>query len=421
MNVQPRFDPAVQPLMSERRVGLLGAMLVALGPLSMALFTPAMPEIVTAFGTTEQMVKLSLSLYFAGFAFAQLVAGPLSDGLGRRPVTLGFIGIYCVASAAALVAPSIEWLIAARFLQGIGAAVGIAISRAVVRDLFTRERSARIMNLIGLILGVAPALAPTIGGLTLEFFGWHAIFLLMFVAGVVIAIVIHQQLRETVVRDPSRIQPRALLASYGKVLRSRYFLTSAIIIGGATGALYAQATALPFILMTRVGLSPSQFGIGMLMQSGLFVAGNLVVRRALHRHSATSLVPVGLTFTAVGVTSLFFTMHFAAPSFLSVMLPCAVATFGLPFIFPAISTASLAPFPQMAGAASAMAGFFQMGSGLLGGLAISLFSDPVSGLGTVIPVMGWISVVAWLLWRRLPEPALGKVKTGPFVPDAPPS
>ena len=122
------------PLMSERRVSLIGAILAAIGPVSMALFTPAMPEIVHAFGTTEVAVKMTLSLYFAGFAFAQLVCGPLSDGFGRKPVIVAFMAIYLVASLAALVAPDIESLIAARFLQGVGAAAGVAISRAIVRD-----------------------------------------------------------------------------------------------------------------------------------------------------------------------------------------------------------------------------------------------------------------------------------------------
>ena len=136
----------VTPLMSERRVGVIGALLAAIGPISMALFTPAMPEIVHAFGTTEAAVKLTLSLYFAGFAFAQLVCGPLSDGFGRKPVVTAFMGIYLVASLAAIVAPTIHLLIAARFMQGVGAAAGIAISRAIVRDLFAGERSARIMT-----------------------------------------------------------------------------------------------------------------------------------------------------------------------------------------------------------------------------------------------------------------------------------
>ncbi|MBS9721554.1 multidrug effflux MFS transporter [Tianweitania sp. BSSL-BM11] len=421
MNIQPQFTTAKQPLMSERRVALIGAILVAIGPASMALFTPAMPEIVRAFGTTEQMVKLTLTLYFAGFAFAQLICGPLSDGWGRRPVTIAFMGIYCVASAVALFAPSVEVLIVSRFIQGVGAAVGVAISRAVVRDLFTRDQSARIMNLIGLILGVAPAAAPTIGGLTMEAFGWHAIFILMFAAGAGIAIIVYTSLRETVVRDLSRVQPKALVGSYATLLKSRYFLFSAIVVGGTTGAVYAQATALPFILMTRVGLTPSQFGVGMLMQSGFYFVGNLVVRQLMRRMHAAALVPIGLCFTTIGITTLFCFLNLSDPTFLKVMGPIAFASFGLAFIMPAMTTASLAPFPHIAGAASALAGFFQMGSGMVGGLLIATFSDPVMGLATVVPVMGVTSIISWFLWRRLPEPALASVKTNAVVPDSPQS
>src|SRR6476620_11456489 len=118
----PVATNAVAPLMSERRVGLIGALLAAVGPISLALFTPAMPEIVHAFGTTEAAVKLTLSLYFAGFAFAQLVCGPLSDGFGRKPISIAFMSIYLAATIAALLSRDIGMLIAARFLQGVGAA-----------------------------------------------------------------------------------------------------------------------------------------------------------------------------------------------------------------------------------------------------------------------------------------------------------
>ena len=117
--------------MSEARVGLIGALLCVVGPISMSLFTPAMPEIVHAFGTTEAAVKLTLSLYFAGFACAQLVCGPLSDGFGRKPVIYAFLAIYLVGSLAAVFAPTIQVLIAARVLQGVGAAAGVAIARAI--------------------------------------------------------------------------------------------------------------------------------------------------------------------------------------------------------------------------------------------------------------------------------------------------
>ncbi|TKT82949.1 multidrug effflux MFS transporter [Aquamicrobium sp. LC103] len=412
MNVQTQ-DPAAKappvPVMSERRVSLLGALLVAVGPISMALFTPAMPEIVRAFGSTEAAVKMTLSLYFAGFALAQLVCGPLSDGFGRKPVTMAFMGIYLVATTLALLSPTVEVLIAARFLQGVGAAVGMAISRAIVRDLFTNERSARIMNLIGLILGVGPAFAPTLGGVTMELFGWHAIFVFMLLMGFAIIVVARIFMVETVERDLSRIRPRALAHSYGSLLRSGYFLTSSLVLAGSLGALYTQATVLPFILMNRVGLSPTEFGFGMLMQSGMFFVGSLVVRQLMRRYGAYRIVPLGLVCMAVGSIALAVLLRVTEPTFLTVMGPVACYAFGIAFIMPAMSTASLAPFPHIAGAAAALGGFFQMGGGLVGGGIAALFGDPVMAMATIIPCMGLLAIVAWLVWRRLPEPVFSKV------------
>ncbi len=152
------------PVLSERLTALFGALLVALGPISMALYTPAMPTLVAAFGTTVGAVKATLTLYFAGFALAQLVCGPLSDAYGRRPVLIGFLSLYVIASVAAAMAPSVGVLMAARLVQGIGAACGTAISRAIVRDSFTGATSARIMNTIGIFLAIGPALSPSIGG-----------------------------------------------------------------------------------------------------------------------------------------------------------------------------------------------------------------------------------------------------------------
>ncbi len=407
MNVQTATTTTPNaPLMSERRVSLLGALLVAIGPVTMALFTPAMPEIVHAFGTTEAAVKLTLSLYFAGFALAQLVCGPLSDGFGRKPVTFAFLSVYLVASLLALVAPTIELLIAARFLQGVGAAVGIAISRAIVRDLFTSERSARIMNLIGLILGVGPAFAPTIGGLTMELAGWHAIFVVMFAAAVIVILVVHFAMVETVKRDLSRIRPGALASSYAALLTSRYFVLCSLIMTGTTGALYTQATVLPFILMERVGLTPAQFGVGMLMQSGMFFAGALVVRALLGRFGAYRLVLPGLVFVAIGSLGLAIGLRVTAPTFLTVMGPVAFFAFGIAFVMPAMLTASLAPYPHIAGAASSMGGFFQMGGGMIGGSISAMIGDPVFAMATIIPSMGLLAILCWLVWRTLPQPEI---------------
>ncbi|MCC5780014.1 multidrug effflux MFS transporter [Nitratireductor sp. B36] len=406
LRAETSSEVVASPLMSERRVSIIGAMLVALGPVSMALFTPAMPQIVEAFGTTEAAVKMTISLYFAGFALAQLFCGPLSDGLGRKPVTFGFIGIYVVASFAALMSPNIEMLIAARFLQGFGAAVGVAVSRAVVRDLFTHESSARIMNLIGIILAIGPAFAPTLGGLTMQLAGWHAIFGLMLVAGVVISLVIHFCMRETVERDLSRISPKALIHSYGLLLGNAYFMLSSMVIAGAVGALYTQATVLPFILMSRVGLTPAEFGIGMLAQSGMYFTGALVARFLMRSLGAYKLVPIGLAAIGAGSLLLIITLTQFEPSFIGVMGPVGIYAFGIAFVMPAMMTAGLAPFPRIAGSASSLTGFLQMGTGLAGGSIAALIGDPVLAMVLIIPTLGSVAIISWLIWNRLPEPAL---------------
>lgn len=390
-----------EPVMSVRRVSMLGALFVAIGPLSMALYTPAMTQIVEAFGTTEAFVKLTLTVYFAGFACSQLVAGPVSDALGRRPVMITFMGIYLTGSIIALLAPTIELLIAARFVQGVGASVGVAIARAVVRDLYTEEQSSRIMNLMGIILAIGPALAPTIGGFMLQISDWHAIFVIMAFLGITVMCGAVFGLRETIVPDRSRLNVRALAASYRRLLTSRHFMSTSGTISGAIGALYASATFLPFILMNRVGLSPSEFGLSMIMQSGSFFVGSIVTRILLGRFSAYSLVPFGLASIAIGSIGLS-QLIFRDPSFLGVMGPMAFYAFGIAFVMPAMLTASLAPFPSIAGACSSLNGFFQMGSGLLVGTIGATFGDPVFAMGVLIPLMGLFAIASYILYRTTP-------------------
>ncbi|CAN7382401.1 multidrug effflux MFS transporter [Aminobacter sp. LjRoot7] len=392
-------------VMSERRVTIVGAVLAGLGPASLSLFTPAMPEIVHAFGTTEEAVKMTLGLYFAGFALTQLVCGPLSDGYGRKPVTLAFLGIYLVGSIGALVAPSIDVLILSRLLQGAGAAVGLSLSRAIVRDLFAHEQSARILNLITMILALAPAIAPTIGGLVMEVAGWHAIFSIMFLMGVASLLTVRFALVETVERDPSRVRLGAVMKTYRQLLGSGYFLFSSLVIAGTLGAYYTQATVLPFILMDRLGLTPAQFGLAMLFQSASFISGSLVMRSLIPRYGAYRMVPVGLAISSLGAAAMAVLLGLYEPTFLSVALPMAMFVFGNSFVMPAMSVATVAAFPDNAGAAASLSGFLQMGSGLLGTVAAGLLGDAMLGMSVVVPLMALGAVLAWLAWRKLPEPA----------------
>jgi DHA1 family bicyclomycin/chloramphenicol resistance-like MFS transporter len=381
------FAPA-QRALRPGEAAAFGAMLVALGPISMALYTPAMPELVSAFGTTLPAVKTTLTAYFAGFALAQLVCGPLSDGWGRRPVLIGFLVVYLVASVAAALAPSIALMTVARLVQGVGAAAGVAISRAIVRDGFTGQPAARIMNTIGIWLALGPALSPVIGAILLAAAGWPAIFAAMVLYGAVLLGVVWLRLPETNAhRDPARAAPAGLVAAYRDLVGDGRFLAPAAILGLTIGGLYANATMLPFVLIERAGLSPTAFGLAMMIQSGSFIAGGLVTRRLLRRVDATRLVVPGLALCALGGVLLTASLATWPPSIASVMGPVGVFAFALALFMPALTTTALAPFATRAGAASALMGFFQMGGGALASAVAAAIGDSVTALAIVVPAM----------------------------------
>lgn len=388
-----------EPIMSTKRTALLGALLTALAPISMAIYTPAMPELTRVFATNESAIKLSLSLYFAGFAMAQLLAGPASDAFGRRRASLAFLSIFLGGGLLAIFAPTIEVLLFARLIQGIGASVGMTVARAIVRDQFTGAEASSIMNLIGIMLAAGPALGPTIGGLSLAAFGWKSVFFLMAGLGAVAIFAVVVFLRETTVPDKGLIRPRRLLSAYGTLLTEPRFLLAALVLGGSIGALYAQATMLTFILINTVGLTPIAFGIGMLMQTGAYFFGSIALRYIAPRLGDRRSVMLGLCFSGAGGLLILLSVFLIPPSFLSIMGPVAVATVGIALLTPSMVTAALAPFPHIAGSASAMMGFIQMGSGFAGGAAASLIGSPLTGFGIIIPVMEFTAVASYIGFR----------------------
>lgn len=391
-------NPEPASTMTPRRTALLGALLTALGPVSMAIYTPAMPELVEAFSTTEGAIKMSLSLYFAGFAVAQLLAGPASDAFGRKASTVGFLLIYLAGSVLAAMAPSIDLILAGRLIQGIGASVGITVARAVVRDQFVGKEAASIMNLIAIMLTVAPALGPTLGGLSLAAFGWKSVFLLMLGFGVISIGSVVLFLRETTIPDRTRLRPARLFKGYAEVLSNRRFTLASLVIGGSIGALYAQSTMLPFVLIGDVGLTPTEFGLGMLVQTGSYLAGSIALRKVSHHISGHRAVVIGLCFSATGGIVMALSVALLPPSFLSIMIPVGICTFGIAFVSPHIITVGMAPFPHIAGSASAMMGFIQMSCGFLGGLAAAMIGAPLLAFGTVIPFMEFMAVGSYLAY-----------------------
>ncbi|MCY1706583.1 multidrug effflux MFS transporter [Pannonibacter sp. SL95] len=388
---------SIPSLMSERRTAALGAALVAIGPVTMALYTPAMPVLAEAFDTSRSMIKLTLTAYFAGFALTQLICGPLTDAFGRRPVTLAFLLLYLASTLLATFAPTVEWMIVARTLQGIGAAVGISVSRAIVRDQFTGQTSARIMNTIGTMLAIGPAISPTIGGLTLELFGWREIFWFMVVYGVVLMLAVALWMAETNrFIDRANLRPARLVSNYITLLRDPSFLRPSLLVGFGIGSIYTLATILPFVLIDQLGLSPSQFGFGMMVQSGSFISGTLVTGRLLRRVEADRLIPYGLTGLVLASTAMVATHQLLPMSFLAVMLPVGLFAFSLATVLPAAMTTSLQGFPQMAGAAASMTGFLQFGTGILGSALAAWLGDPSLAMLIVAPGMPMLAVLSYL-------------------------
>ena len=398
--------------MSETRTSVIGAFLVALGPISMALYTPAMPQLVQAFQTTDAAIKLTLSIYFAGFACAQLVSGTLSDALGRRPTTMIFISFYLIGSLAAAFAPTVHVLLIGRLIQGIGSSVGMTVSRALVRDQFTGSAAARIMNMIGIMLAIGPAIAPTLGGLSLRFFGWQSIFYLMVGFAMIACTIVIFFMAETIEPDLKKLRFKPILKAYIELLADSRFVFCTFVIGGAVGALYTQATILPFVLIDKMGLTPTQFGVGMLMQTGFYFTGSIVLRVLLRRFTAEFLVIPGLVFIATASVVLAFSIAFVPLSFLSVMGPVAIYAFGIAFVLPHMMTAAMAPFPHIAGSSAALMGFVQMGSGVVGGVIAAAIGIPVLSMGTVIPGFGAVCVISYFLYRaalaRNPLPPVSK-------------
>lgn len=407
------------PVMGVARTATIATILTTIGPLSMALYTPVMPTLVAAFDTTDAIITMTLTAYFAGFAFTQLATGPFADALGRRRSTILFIAIYIAGSLAAALAPSVEILVIARLVQGIGSAMGTTVSRAIVRDLYPGETGARVLNLVGIALASAPALAPTIGGFTAEQFGWHAIFVLMVVYGVMIGMVAVFGLKETISPDMSKLHPRNVARAYATLVTNQEFLMASLCVATGLGLFFGLATLLPFVMIDVVGLTPTQFGFSMLFQSGTFMLGSLSMRVLLRWRTVSQMVVPGLGFMFAGSVAMAIAPHALGPSLKTIMFPVALYAFGVALIMPHLLMASMRPFPRIAGQASSLTGFIQMGSGFVAGMVGAWISDPIWAITTIMPAMGAISIGAYLFYRRAAVIAERLEPEGEAAPVAP--
>lgn len=362
-------------------VTLLGG-LTAFGALSIDMYLPALPAIANDFGASDGVVERSLATFLAGLALGQLFYGPLSDRVGRRPPLIAGVAIYVLASVLCAFATSPNMLAALRFGQGVGACAGMVISRAIVRDVFDHQESARVFSLIMLVFGLAPVLAPLLGSYLMLVTNWRAIFVFMMLFGMVMLYAIVFRLGETrsdateaTARGEHPIAALRLLATNRKLLG--YMLASAC----NSACLFTYISASPALLMGTYGVSPTGFGwLFGLNALGLIIASQ-INRAALARFHADSILAVA------SVAAALFGLALLAIALLNVgglpaimaMLFGILSSFG--FMMGNASAGALSVDPVRAGSISALMGAAGFTVGGLTMTIATLFAD-----GTAIPM-----------------------------------
>ena len=379
------------------------ALLTALGPLAMDLYLPSLPAIETALAATAAYVQLTISVYLIGFAVGQIIYGPVSDRFGRKPVLGAALAIFCVGTLACSVAPTIDALIAARALQGAGAAGVIVLARAIVRDLYEGARAGRELSLMGAIMGVAPIIAPVIGGFTQTTFGWRFGFVLIFVAGIAAIGVVWRLLPETGRRSKAPGHPLvALTRSYAVVARSGGFLAYLGLATASYAGLFAYISGSSFVLQGLYGLSPLAFGLFYAVTSLGFIAGTLIGAQLVSRRGFDRTIGLGATGLAGGGLLLVASIGLAPSWAIAIAAPMMVYLAGLGLVLPLSIAAALQPFPERAGAASSFVGCVQQTVGALVGAivghALGATAWPMV-LGIAVP--GGLTLLPWLATRKM--------------------
>lgn len=354
-------SPVNKPHPESLKIGALLTVLVALGQISMSLYIPSMPALVDAMATTQARVNLTLAMFLLGFAVFQLVYGPLSDRFGRRPVLLGALVLYTVASAACALSPTIDTLIAARFVQGVGACAGQVIGRAVVRDVYGRERAARAMAYIGAALAVSPAITPVLGGVMEVWLGWQSVFVLTAVLGVVVFAAAWAMLAETNADpDASAARIGVIARNFVALLKSPIYLGNAAAVAGMFGGLMAFTAAAPFVFISGLGLAPHEFGMLSVFNVAGFFVGSLIAGRYALRVGPERMVLGGISVAVLGASLMAAFAVAGVVTIPAIIGPMMVVLVGLGPVMSGGMAGAMAPFPRMAGAASGMVGFLQM-------------------------------------------------------------
>lgn len=381
------------------------AMLTAIGPVSTDMYLPGLPAIADGLGTDVRGAQLTLSAFLVGFACGQFWYGPLSDRVGRRPVLLFGLGLFTLASLACMLAQDIAALVAARFVQALGAAAPVVLGRAVVRDLYDGPRAGRELSRMGAIMGLAPAVAPVLGGAIMLVADWRAIFGVIVLAASALALHVARRLPETLrERSPRPLSPAAILRGFGPLFANRDYRTSVALSTLAYGGLFAFISGSSFVLQGVYGLSEIAFGLSFAFVVVGYIAGTLVAQRLVSLRGLDGVIAPGVVCLAAGGAAMLALALLDTGSSLEATLPMALYGVGIGLTMPQAMAKAMSPFPERAGAASSLLGMCQMGVAAAIGIALAaaLRVTPLA-LPAFVAALGIAACALFLLARRPPD------------------
>lgn len=366
--------------------------LVALGPISTDLYLPSLPAIAAAFAADAGRVQLTLSVFMAGFAVSQLAYGPLTDRFGRRPILLLGLAIYLAASLACMLAGSIEVLIAARFLQAVGACAGPVVARAVVRDVFPPSRGAQVLSYVTMAMALAPAVGPILGGQLQVLFGWRATFAVLIAFAAVAGAGVLLLLPETNAhKDPNATRPGRLLANYRLLMADGvyrgYVAVAALVFAG----IFAFISGSSFVLIEVVGLRADTFGLYFAVVVAGYMVGTFTSARLTRRLGPPRIVAAGVVVALAGGALMAGLAFAGVTGVAAVVGPMALFMAGAGLVLPNAMAVAVGRYKTIAGTASALLGFIQMGTGALVGIAVGQLTD-----ASARPMAAAIALVALL-------------------------
>ena len=385
------------------RLLLILGSLSAFGPLAIDFYLPSFPALARAFSTDVEHVQLSLAVYFAGLAIGQLAYGPLADRFGRRTPLLIGITLFSLASLACALAPSLEWLIAARFVQALGGCAGMVVSRAVVRDLCDPINSAKVFSQLMLVMGLAPILAPLAGGLLLSTLGWPSIFICLMLFSFICLLAVARWLPDTLAKDAPPAPLSGALGEYKRLLGNLPFLGYALTGGCAIAGMFAYISGSPFVFIELYGIPAEYYGWLFGSNALGFILMAQVNARLVTRSGPADLLGKTVWFyLACGVLLLLVAL--AKPQ---ALWPLLVPLFGciasLGFLLPNASACAMAGQGSHAGSASALMGSLQFVIAASASAMVGVLHDGSAWPIAVVIFSCGVLVVALSLFTRWAE------------------